>query len=242
MYDAARGRFGDFDNLDILKYLEEVGIPQQVSTLPLLADELFSTRLPINNKKLSKHYLPFIPSLHLTTKFDNTIQNANAIIIAPSGTGKTGLLVRHLCRYPGILLTGTGSNEENPVTGDSSVKLLMTRLEGDTVARFAFVRQYVQILLLTKLIHIIHMINYANENPSVLESFENQILPFLAFNQFNGSTLVQKTIFNTIVGKLKQCPLFELRFATMKLIGRVKELTKSDQFYVCLDEANVIEE
>ena len=248
LYDWARSRFGDFVEFDILEYLEQVDIPKQMSKLSIEYDNMFSTGLPLKKdvvskqRSLLKQYLPFIPSLHLKTKFDE-YQNSNAIIIAPSGTGKTGLLVRNLCRHPGILLTGTDVSEAlNQVTTDNSVRMVMEKLTMDRVNCFAFSRQYVQILLLSKLIHIIHLINYAKNDESVKDTFEGKLLPFLVFNQFNGSTLTQADIFNKIVDKLKYCPLDALRVATRELIRRVKISTGNDQFYICLDEANVIEE
>ncbi|KAG2373866.1 hypothetical protein C9374_011751 [Naegleria lovaniensis] len=240
------------------------------SSIPPYVSHLCKNKmLPVsridNKYTFRKHYLPYIPSLQITTSQEQflSVENKEAyIILSPSGIGKTSLLIRTLSKYPGLLLTGTASYEGGSrQTTDAAVQQLMALVNGQSrTTSFGCVRQVIQLLLISKLLHVICLIEEAQKNNDVLKPFGWKILPYLAFNQSNGNTTQTCRIFVELSQVYQYTTnLPQLREITRKLIQFVKQMiftNFSDQlpithvwnksndlpFLICVDEANILEE
>ncbi|EFC44262.1 predicted protein [Naegleria gruberi] len=252
LYDEAFEYVKSFDSQRPLEPIEEFieknfkSDNVKYCSLNLVSHETFARPLPIKFGTLAKHYLPFIPSLQIESNNDKILERTSCktvtTIIAPSGTGKTSLMIRRLCKTAGLLLTGTATYEhDSHETTDSTIRTLISCLNS-RVNAFGYIRHAVQILLISKLTYLLLLIEKSQKEPSILDPFEGSLLSFLAFNQFNGSNDYSCSIFVYLFPQYKHEFFPRLQLLTKNLISKVKEKTNSSDFVICVDEANVLED
>ncbi|EFC35960.1 predicted protein, partial [Naegleria gruberi] len=168
LYDEAFEYVKSFDSQRPLEPIEEFieknfkSDNVKYCSLNLVSHETFAGPLPIKFGTLAKHYLPFIPSLQIESNNDKILERTSCktvtTIIAPSGTGKTSLMIRRLCKTAGLLLTGTATYEhDSHETTDSTIRTLISCLNS-RVNAFGYIRHAVQILLISKLTYLLLLI------------------------------------------------------------------------------------
>jgi len=216
------------------------GIEQKVS-LPFSKDG-----------KFKKHILPWIPQFQIPSPIDDkiVISEKNVYcIISPSGMGKTAALARLLSKYPGLIITGSRSNEhDSGETTDSTMKAFESELmecRKYMIERYAYVRQYVQLVLISHLIHVLRCLDDCKKKPELLTPFSDNVLSYVGYVQTSGNTSQCRDIF----GQIKEWCSVDITNLRMVTIRLMTQLTQHDmlkdcqkKIVVCIDEANLLED